>query len=91
MMAPLGVVFLHGCVAVKLRHLTHHRGVISGENHDSECRIGNGGVSDIASLLKASPWRQYVVLMPSVADLVFVVAQGMSLQDWSSPAFACRL
>jgi hypothetical protein len=34
-MAPVGVVFLHGGVAVKFRHLTHHRGVISGENHDS--------------------------------------------------------
>jgi hypothetical protein len=34
-MVPLGIVFLHGGIAVKLRHLTHPRGIISGENHDS--------------------------------------------------------
>jgi hypothetical protein len=44
-----------------------------------ECRIGDGGVSDVASLLKASPWRQYVVLMPPVPTW-YLVAQGMSLQ-----------
>jgi hypothetical protein len=65
--APLGVVFLHGGVAVKLLGISPSLGVFSpGENHDSACLNGDGGVSNVASLLKASPWRQYMVHMPSV-------------------------
>jgi hypothetical protein len=54
-------------------------GVFSpGVNLNPACRIGNGGILGVASLLKASFWRQLVVLALLCATL-FVLAEGLSL------------
>jgi hypothetical protein len=79
MMAPLGVVFLHGGIAVKILHLTHLRGVISSENHNSAMpdwrwrRLRRRFF--VESIVLQTIHGAYAI----GAELVFAVAQGLSL------------
>jgi hypothetical protein len=89
-MEPLGVIFLHGGVAVKIRLLTHLRGVISGENHDSAIpdwrwrRLRH--CFFVESIALETIHGTYAI----GAELVFAVAQGLSLQGICSFSWCYR-
>jgi hypothetical protein len=86
----MGIVFLHGGIVVKLCHLTHPRGIVPGENHDSAMPDWQWRRLRCCFFVESIALETIRGSCAIGADLVFAVAQGMSPMAFVHPRGASK-